>query len=70
MAPNGFYSSSIDGSLYIASAKNSARHGNGSALIEDVAFFFFRGNYYPGNSWIIFTRYYPICTQYYSVIPR
>jgi len=35
MAPNGFYSSSIDGSLYIASAKNAGKHGNGSALIEN-----------------------------------
>ena len=35
MPPNGFYSSSIDGSLYIASAKNAGRHGNGSALIEN-----------------------------------
>jgi len=35
MPPNGFYSSQIDGSLYIASAKNAGKHGNGSALIEN-----------------------------------
>ena len=35
MPPNAFYSSSIDGSLYIASAKNAGKHGNGSALIEN-----------------------------------
>ena len=35
MPPNGFYSSSIDGSLYIASAKNAGKHGNGSCLIEN-----------------------------------
>ena len=35
MAPNGFYSSQIDGSLYIASAKNAGKHGNGAALIEN-----------------------------------
>ena len=35
MPPNGFYSSSIDGSLYISSAKNAGKHGNGSVLIEN-----------------------------------
>ena len=35
MPPYSTYSSSIDGSLYITSAKNSTKHGNGSALIEN-----------------------------------
>ena len=35
MPPYSTYSSSIDGSLYITSAKNSSKHGNGSALIEN-----------------------------------
>jgi cytoskeletal protein CcmA (bactofilin family) len=35
MPPFSQYSSSIDGSLYITSAKNSAKHGNGAALIEN-----------------------------------
>ena len=35
MPPLSSFSSQIDGSLYIASAKNTTRHGNGSALIEN-----------------------------------
>jgi hypothetical protein len=35
MPPLSTYSSSIEGSLYIATSKNSSKHGNGSALIEN-----------------------------------
>ena len=40
MPPNGSYSSSIDGSLYIRSSLNPSKHGGGSALIENGCNFF------------------------------
>ena len=35
MPPNGSYSSRFDGSFRIVASKNPAKHGNGSALIEN-----------------------------------
>ena len=35
MPPNGSYSSSLDGSFRIVASKNPAKHGGGSALIEN-----------------------------------
>ncbi len=35
MPPLSTFSSQIDGSLYIASAKNTAKHGNGALIIEN-----------------------------------
>ena len=35
MPPNGSYSSSLDGSFRIVASKNPAKHGGGSALIDN-----------------------------------
>ena len=35
MPPLSTYASSLEGSLYIATSKNTSKHGNGSVLIEN-----------------------------------